>query len=220
MIKSSFTMKNRATILLFILLSTFGCVKAQTQFGIKAGVNYVNNVAVNAPDGINDDTKYRPGYHAGIFGRLEYSNKLSLRSELLFSNKGYKFDGEANAQPSGDGSMHLNYINLPLLVGYEIVDKLTFMLGPELGYLLSAKSKFESETIDVKNIWDNDFDFGLSAGANYSISEKFAVEIRYSHGLSSVIKDITITDESGLPTGETVKFLNRTFQLSAAYQLR
>lgn len=212
-------MKNKAILLALIFLTTLECVKAQTQLGIKAGVNYVNNVIVNSPDDSNQDNQYRLGYHAGVFGRIMLTNKLFLRPELLFSNKGYKSDGQPDAQPSGEARLHLNYINLPLLVGYEIVDNLTFSLGPELGYLVSAKSKFATETIDVKNAWDNDFDFGLSTGVNYSISEKLAIEIRYTHGLSSVIDNVMITDENGEPTDHNMKFQNRAFQLSVSYRL-
>jgi len=44
-------------------------------------------------------------------------------------------------------------------------------------------------------------------------------EIRYTHGLSSVIKSIYFTDD-GSPDGESnIKFQNRTFQLSVSYQL-
>lgn len=219
-IKPSITMKYRIILIAFILLSNSELVKAQMHLGFKGGVNYVNNVIVNSPNGNNGDNQYRLGYHVGLFGEIEVKNNLSLRPEILFSNKGFKFDGQANAQPSGGGNLHLNYINLPFLVGFEIIDDLTLTFGPEVGYLISAKSKLESETIDVKSIWDNDFDFGLLAGVNYSINEKLEIEIRYIHGLSSVTGNIEITDGNGLPIDNNVKFQNRAFQLSASYKLK
>ena len=206
-------------ILLFLLLIS-ETVKGQIHLGLKGGLNYVNNEVLNAPGGSDRDNQYRFGYHAGIFAQIQCLDKLSLRPELLFSNKGYKFEGSGNAQPAGGGSLHLNYINLPILIGYEIVDKLTFSVGPELGYLLSAKSKFDSEIIDVKSIWDNEFDFGLSTGVSYSLDEKVIIGIRYTHGLSSVLGNIVSRDANGVPLSSNVKYQNRAFQLSIAYQFK
>ncbi len=215
-------MKNRATILLLILVSSFEYTQAQTQFGIKAGVNYVNNVVDNTPDGSNSDNKYRLGYHAGLFGQIKLSDNFAIRPELLFSNKGYSSEGIQGAQPSGDGSIHLNYINFPVLVSYKVIDKLSFLAGPEFGYLLSAKSKFDSETIDVKENFDNNFDFGLSAGLSYSLSDNLMLEMRYTHGFTSVISAPQLTDEFGNPisSDNNPKFQNRTFQFSASYRLK
>ncbi|WP_109852515.1 porin family protein [Aquimarina sp. AU58] len=216
--------KTRALLLFIIISGTFIRTQAQTEVGLKAGVNYVNNVLVNDKIGINgSDNEYRFGYHAGIFVRIKFTDKFLLNTELLFSNKGYKFEGlrNANAQPSGSGNLHLNYLNLPILFGYNIFDKLIFELGPELGYLLSAKSKFGTETIDVKNIWDNDLDFGLSAGLAYSVMENWMIGIRYTHGISSVLKDVVLrNDENGTPRDGNLKFQNRTFQLSLFYKLK
>jgi opacity protein-like surface antigen len=213
-------MKIKSIALLIVLIVIAEKGQAQVQFGLKAGINYVNNVFVNNPSGNEGDNQYRFGYHAGVFGKVGFSNKFSLRPELLFSNKGHKFAGQAGSQPAGDGSIHLNYINLPLLAGYEIFDGLIIMLGPEIGYLLSAKSKFESETIDVKNNFDNNFDFGLATGFSYSLNEKIILDVRYTHGFSSVFAETLLTDENGVPINNSVvKFQNRTLQLSACYRL-
>ncbi len=120
-------MIKRSTVLLFILVSSFEYIQAQTQFGVKAGINYVNNIAINTPDGSNGDNKYRFGYHAGFFGQIDLSDKFAVRPELLFSNKGYSFEG---VQPSGDGSLHLNYIISPLMAHYKVIDQLSFLAGP------------------------------------------------------------------------------------------
>lgn len=196
--------------------------RAQTKFGFKAGINYVNNVYVNTPNGSNGENKYRLGYHAGVFGNIGISNKVFLRPELLFSNKGHKFDGSATFQPAGDGAVHLNYFNLPLLVEYHLFDRLYLLAGPEFGYLVSAKSKFDSETIDIKNSFDNDFDFGLATGLSFALNEKFTIDARYTHGLSSIVEPIQLTDNMGNPitNKDEVKLQNRAFQLSVSYLIK
>ena len=211
-------MKNK--VLLFSLFFVFVSARSQVQYGMKAGVNYVNNIMVNLPYKGGNNNKFRLGYHIGGLGQIKLKQKLILCPEILFSNKGYKFEGLPNTQPSGGGGVHLNYINLPLLLGYKVIDDWTIVLGPELGYLVSAKSKFKSETIDVKYIWDNNFDFGLLIGSNYALSNKFTIEIRYIHGLSSVISGILLMDENGELTNNKLKYQNRTFQVSVSYRLK
>lgn len=211
------------TIVLFLLLIIFGNtqkVNAQIQYGLKGGLNYVNNEIINTPYEINDNSKYRLAYHVGAFAKIELSKKISFKPELLFSSKGYEISAIENVQPSGDGNLHLNYINLPLLIGYEFFDKMAINVGPELGYLLSAKAKYDSKTIDLEEAWDNKFDFGISTGINYHLDENIALEIRYTHGLSSVIKDIMYVNEDGEYLDSDEKFQNRTFQFSVSYRLK
>ena len=219
-IKAKHNLMKKAILLISILYFISESLKAQIQIGAKSGVNYVNTVLNNTPNGIDSGTKYRLGYHIGIYNKIPIYNKLSFRPELLFSSKGYSFERLPNSPLTEDGSMHLNYINLPLLLDYKVVDKIALTLGPELGYLLTAKSKRESGTFDTKNLWDNFFDFGLSTGINYLIYDKLGIEFRYTHGFSSVMGIIYFTDQNGATLKEKSKFQNRAFQLSAYYQIR
>ncbi|MDB4297351.1 PorT family protein [Flavobacteriaceae bacterium] len=206
----------KKNILLKILLITgIGICNSQIKYGIKAGINYTNNVVVNIK---SEDNKYLTSFNSGLFAKKTLNEFLGINTELLFSRKGYKIDSDENANPSSEGNLHLDYINLPLLLEYKPNEKFGIEVGTELGYLLSAKSKFESQTIDVSNFWDNKFDFGLAIGANYSLSEKFFLNFRYIHGLTSVIKDVQVqTDPFSEPVDSNIKFQNRTFQLSLGY---
>jgi hypothetical protein len=210
-------MKNFALIFSILILGLCIKGKAQTQIGLKTGFNYVNNIIRNtsvATQGL--EHKPRLSYHIGVFTRIGFTEKISLNIDLLFSSKGFGFKGTAGALPPGGGSLHLNYLNLPILFGYNINEKLTIEFGPEFGYLLSAKSKFESKTIDVKWIWDNELDLGISSGLTYSLTEKLKIGIRYTHGLYSVIKDMVIKDING-NLSDTPNAQNRTFQLSILF---
>ena len=210
-------MKILATILLVSLLTINQSLKAQAQFGVKAGLNYVNNETKDVPAGVGMPSDYRFGYHAGLYSSIGLTNKFSLRPELLFSNKGTDFGGKDNQV------LHLNYINLPVLASYHICKSFTIMAGPELGYLLSAKVKSDSETRDVRSFHKNEFDLGLSLGLGYAFAEKLMVEVRYTRGFSSTIGDVDValTDENGAPIGTaSPESQNRTLQLSVAYRLK
>lgn len=180
----------------------------------------MNNVITQNDLDYSDDGMYRLGYHAGVFSIINLTDKIVLNPELLFSNKGYKFEGINGGDLSGGGNVHLNYINLPVLAGYQINDRITVLAGTELGYLVSARSKFTvGATRDVSGIWSNNFDIGTVVGAKYSIVEKVSVGLRYTHGFLSVIERVPLTDVQGNPVENNARYQNRTLQLSAEYAL-
>ena len=209
-------MKAKVIILLVSLFSLAGSVHAQTQFGLRGGLNYTTVEPVGDPVGSLYNAKYKPTFHIGVFGKIGLSDKLSLNPDLLYTDKGFWSEGMENATPAGDATLHLRYINLPVLLGYKVGDKLTFKLGPELGYLLSARSTFDSETINVEYLWENKLDFGLAAGIDYALSDKVSLELRYTRGFSSVIGDFI---DIGRPEPSGTSFQNRSLQLSLAYRL-
>jgi opacity protein-like surface antigen len=203
---------------LIIILIPFSQVMSQHNLGIKAGLNYVNNVVVpNDNSSLIKDNEYRIAYHLGFYSKFNFNKKIYLNTELMFSNKGCKFKKDNS---SSGGNLHLNYLNVPILFGVKMIDKLAILAGPEVGYLISAKSKVDSQTIDVSEIWDNKIDFALAGGANYFLSESIGLDIRYTHGLSSVIKDAQIRDEFNNPIGNNLKLQNRAIQISITYKLK
>ncbi len=199
--------------------------QSKTQIGIRAGVNYVNNVLLPNDSDLPQANAYRIGYHIGIHTKIQLSDKLYLSPELLFNNKGYKPNRDVNTFSSENIRTNLNYLTIPILVEYRPIQNLALQVGPEFGYLISAKTKFESETVDLFDIWkslDIDpkrFEFGVCLGSEYLLTKELSIGIRYFHGLSSVIDyNIMLVNSQGNPiSGEEPKSLNRTFQLSIAY---
>ena len=208
---------SRQTFAVIIALLLIQQAYSQVHTGIKGGLNCVNNKIVQNDLGFLDDGMYRLGYHIGVFSTISLSDKLMANPELLFSSKGYKFP-EANSLSGG--SIHLNYINAPVLIGYQLCKKISLLAGPELGFLVSAKSRIDGETIDVRNIWNEKLDFGLVLGVRYSLIEKLNVGIRYIHGLASVIQVEDLRYPDGSVAANDTEFQNRTFQFSVEYAFK
>lgn len=202
-------------ILACLITLSFEPILAQYNYGIKGGLNLTNNV-VNQQSTIND-SKYKPGIHFGFFASADVTEKIDLQAELLYSGKGYRFVETAFSE---SGNLNLNYITFPILVGYKATDLLRLNIGPELGYLISANSKFGPDRIDVSDKWDNKLDIGLAAGLDYTLSEKIFAGVRYTHGFSSVVANAYVSDNNGNSTGERAKFQNRSLQLSFGYLLK
>ncbi|WP_203258654.1 outer membrane beta-barrel protein [Hyunsoonleella ulvae] len=68
----------------------------------------------------------------------------------------------------------LNQINVPLLIKYNVAEKVNAYAGPSLGYLLDAPNGLKS------------VNFGANIGASYDLTDKFFLNVRYDLGLSDL----------------------------------
>ena len=172
---------------------------SQVLYGIKGGLHLSDVVITNYinPDA-ESDFDLKPGIHAGLTGSAEIGEKVRLSCELLYANKGVRAIRNIN----------LHYISLIIIPGYEVTHRFLLEGGFELGYLVTARSKYG----DVSSTWNNKLDLGLIAGVRLVLSGPVSAGLRYNAGLSSVIN---VREDPGSNTpGESVKYQNRSLQLS------
>ncbi|MFZ6009550.1 MAG: porin family protein [Bacteroidota bacterium] len=182
-----------------IVLCAAAAVPAQVTIGVKAGPNAADVVMTGVIDkDAEADLNVKLSYHGGVYINLALTEQLFLQGEVLYSNKG------VNAITN----INLHYINIPILLQYTLTKKLFVEVGPELGYLFSARSRYG----DVSNVWNNKLDIGLDAGLLLTAFPKVAVGLRFNGGFSSV-------QENAQAMGSNIKFQNRVLQLSLAYNL-
>lgn len=220
-----------ALIAFLIIAPNYVNAQSKIQLGVRAGFNYVNNVLIKDNwDRLDDQREYRLGYHFGLSSRFILTKKISTSFELNYSNQGYHIDGYDNTKPPDPQKFHYNYLTIPAFVEYRPFSKLTIQAGPQIGFLLSAKNKTKTETIDLIEIWKtfgmdssfiNRFDFGLGFGTELIVSEKVLVGLRYFHGISSTFDhDIDLVDDQGNSVkSPNFKEQNRNLQLSFVYLL-
>lgn len=173
----------RKVILTVLAVMAFGFTNAQkTRFGVKGGLNISTVVG-----GDVEDTKSLVGFHVGGFAEIHVVQRFFIQPELLFSTQGTKVDG-----PLGDDELKLNYISIPVLAKYYIIDnKFSVEAGPQFGVLASAKANGD----DVKD-FIRSTDFGFNIGAGYNITDNFSVGLRYTIGLSPISdQDIDDADD-------------------------
>jgi hypothetical protein len=180
----------------FVLLVFVG-VKAQ-EFGVKVGLNYSN---WHTSRDISDLTDPLLRFNAGVFADFELSDRIVLHPELLYSAKGITIllGGE-------DSRYQQNYLDIPILLSYRINDELSFNIGPEVGFLLSAKATNGTDTIDIKEVFES-LEYGLDFGFSYRIPMGLVFDARYNLGLSNIFKEEGSDDD----------IYNRAFQFSVAY---
>lgn len=166
--------------------------KGHVSIGIKGGVNLYNIHNDN-------DTKYdsKVGYNFGLLGHIHLNKSFAIQPELVYSVQGAKY-----MVNNATTNYNLNYINVPVLIQYMFDNGLRLQAGPQLGLLISAKSKTSSTTIDNKeNV--KPIDLALSIGAGYIFPPTgLGIDLRYNHGLSNIndIGAVTSTNR-GLQLG-------------------
>ena len=75
-------------ILLFLFLCIGESLYAQFSIGPKLGLNLFKVSAETS--NMNDLFKYKYGGAVGFFAKYKISNRVSMQSELLYSQQGYK----------------------------------------------------------------------------------------------------------------------------------
>lgn len=200
-------MKNVYLLILASLISTF-CF-SQIEFGVKGGLNLATVRYINT-----ENSKARLGWNTGIMVQVPLNQDLFVQPELLYSSKGFGY----NAIGFGNkGSVRLNYIAVPILVGFRPFNKTSFLVGPEFGFLRKAVSRSQDITTDISNSFRN-FDLGIDLGVEYNINNSFGLDFRYNYGFKNLV-NVVFTDQNGNITGQGKNGANRVFQVGIHYWL-
>lgn len=164
-------MKKLSLALFLILLMQ--CTYAQFQIGIKGGLNFSNLVTDAGSFGknINESRDTKTGFALGVYTR--FGKKLFLQPEVLFSTKG----GKVNVVPTLGGnpislSIKTNNLDVPLLVGYKLFNRIRIMAGPVYSFKLNEDEKFASELKRITGNVDEAFGnstIGYQAGIGFKL---------------------------------------------------
>ena len=231
----------KKSILLAIALGAFSFTNAQVKFGVKAGVNLANiNESYSGFAGEFDgDYKMKIGAHLGGFVEIKLAEKFALQPELLFSMQGAKyeeadFNDGAGVSSSYESTINLNYINVPVMVKFYPIPKLFIEAGPQVGFLISAKTKFEesgtdfdedgnpysyneSKSIDSKDYFKS-IDFGMNIGVGYEFTEMIFANLRYNIGLSDISEAPDNVDFDFGLLGDVFKTRNNVLSASVGFK--
>ena len=198
-----------SAVLLFFSISAF----SQIDFGVKAGYNSsvgldklssVTSGNYNV-DSIRADVKNN--FQIGAFGRLNFG-KLYFQPELLYTmgKKEYTvtLEDTQNGPASYDKVVNISNIEVPLLVGYKVIDLIKMVnvrvfAGPKLTFNAGSSLKFENLdniTIDKLEKDVKNAQLGLEAGLGVDVL-KFTLDARFNvikDMYQTKIQDVTVDD--------------------------
>lgn len=188
-------------ILAAFVLGTCSVAFAQQQlkFGPKAGVNFANVSGF-------DNSEMKTGFHVGAVAEIKFNEKFSIQPEVVYSAQGTK-----TVINNIQGNVNIDYINVPILAKYYIVDGFSVEAGPQVGFLVKAEGKGDVNGVSVSSdIKDNlkSTDFGLGVGLAYDLPVGLFVNARYNLGLSDI--------RANTSSGDAIK--NNVIQVGIGYK--
>ncbi|WP_225986524.1 porin family protein [Rufibacter sp. LB8] len=180
--------------------------QAQSTFGLKGGLNYSN-----LSGDLKEESRFnnKIGFNAGIyFNAPIVPGFFSIQPEVLYSNKGYKYDdkvtntiqtpiGTAGDEYRYEGTANFNYIDVPVLAKIQ-AGGLFFEAGPQVSYLVGVNDKTKTyrngELVD-RNISEkskegySDFEVGYAAGIGYATKGGISLGLRYNGAFTDLAED-------------------------------
>ncbi len=161
-------MKKLIFAVAFAFLGTFAFAQNSSGWGLKGGFNFNSNGdIVQSAQNISADSKV--GFHLGAFGKLKFSG-LYVRPELVYTKTKSEYSGS---------DFDMSKIDVPLLVGVDILGPVSIFGGPAFQYILNT----DLDNVTLGDV-ENDFTVGLNFGVALSLNENIGVDLRYERGLS------------------------------------
>jgi Outer membrane protein beta-barrel domain len=187
---------------ILLLICTFfitALAGAQIQFGAKAGLN-LSNLSVS-PSSSLISYNNKAHFNAGLLVLAPVSGNFKLQGELLYSGQ-----GTDSKIAIASTNYKLQYLNVPVLLKYADQSGFFAEIGPQLGFLLSAKAVTGNLSTDAKSLFKST-DFSGVLGIGYLSQLKVGIDARYNLGLSKI--------GDGSFSNTTIK--NKVFQVSLFY---
>ncbi|HLO79513.1 MAG TPA: OmpA family protein [Chitinophagaceae bacterium] len=201
-----------SSVLLFITTAIFAQNGvSKSYFGLKAGVNVSTNNY--DPDVNGFDISSKTGFAGGIYYNIGLGRLFSIQPELLYSSMGSKF--ATKTIPNTSGSLNLNYLSVPVLFKLTPVWRLGIFAGPQMDFLMGAKTKIDGQSDEDIKDQIKGTDFGGTVGAEFWLTRNIGVYGRYMTGFNSINEDnygIPNTDvkNNAWQFGLTVGFRHKT----------
>ncbi len=181
---------NKKTVIKKLFLTAAVAVSSLTfaqQFGAKAGMN----VSTISDEGF-DDTKSKVGYYAGVFMNVPVSESFSIQPEVLYNNLGSKVSSTVLGT-TYSSTLNLDYVAVPVMFQYKATPQFYLEAGPEFGFLVNAKQKFDNGSSSIVTELDkedfNSFNMGVGLGLGFDISKNVGLNARYVAGFSDITKE-------------------------------
>lgn len=160
--------------------------QAQVKGGLRAGVNYADLGELHPQEGM--------GFHVGTYLKFSLAGLIELEPGIQYSQR--KF----NVHPDFPSSrLHLNYVDVPLLVRVGILPFVDIFAGPQASVILGKRYKGDGQFDRMEDFPKQEL--GAMAGIGINLPLGFNIQGSYDFGLSNPVHN-----------GHEIK--NRVFKIS------
>lgn len=183
-------MKKLAFTLLAISLFQVAWAQSPLTLGPKIGSNYSTLVLSDDQKKVHAD--YFLGMAGGLFVRLDMG-KLYLQPELYLNGKGSDFTIDNSPVNSNTalvfGKVRLTALDMPVLLGYKLIDarffNLRMMGGPVVSWILK-ENRNDLKVLEPESYEPyNGRNIGFQAGLGLDIAN-LTIDARYEAGLNKI----------------------------------
>jgi hypothetical protein len=201
-------------LLTFQLGTSFAQMKAdfgQFSLGVKAGANVSNVWDAQGEDFVAES---KLGAVGGVFFAVPIGEYLGVQPEILFSQKGFK--GEGNLFGFAyTFTRTTSYLDVPILLQFKPIEGFSLLAGPQFSYLLKEKNVYtfgsnsaEQEAAFANEDLRNNI-LGFIVGAELSVS---SIVISARAGW-----DFQTNNKNSVST--TPRYKNQLLQLTVGYNI-
>jgi len=201
-------------LLLFIAVALFALTSVQSQefrLGAKAGLN-VATLGGDSYYGGLGSLGSRTSFHIGGLVEIPLMGKFSLQPELLYSSEGSDWSFGTLGEDT-----KLDFVRVPVLVKFYVIEGLSAEAGPVFGVLVNAEGTYYDNNGDLVNGDAKDyyrsFDAQFGIGASYRLNMGVFFSLRYNKGLLNVNEEYRVLGT----TYNSGKNQSNVFQVSAGY---
>lgn len=192
-------------------LFTTGAIAQDVTFGpmVGAGANIITVNVDPEPEGFEAENTSGFGFFVGGFANIGLTDDISIRPELHYAMRMASdnessttevpdgFGGTVTTTTENDITSRDSFLEIPILLGYQVADGFDLHVGPSLGLLLGTKTTGESVTTvggesttveidDDSTEGRNGFEFGLALGANYMLPSGLGFGVRYTRAFTDI----------------------------------
>ncbi|MBO0359840.1 PorT family protein [Hymenobacter sp. BT186] len=191
-------------VLLLLLTILAGTAHAQrnVSLGLKAG-GTLSDLTGKQASGYESAF----GFQAGGFLNVGLSRLFAFQPEVIYSRKGAKLATSPTVHA------RLDYVDVPLVFHIN-VDGLFFEAGPQVGFLVAAHDKVDTQQFDTKARY-NTVDAGYIFGLGYQRKAGLGVGLRYNGGITNIEKSVlvgTTKVQNNIRNGAFQLYLTYSFQ--------
>lgn len=219
--------KNLLRITILILMVTgIALGRDLTGYGVKVGLNMAKVIDAEVA------AKTNPGLALGGFAIIDLDLPLFIHPEVMFSQKGYKWElvGDFDEYTSELKYTHrTNYIDINILVVYPVNDRVFAFVGPYISPFLSGKAKTEvnysakGEISPVMQAWFDEMEEENSGEEDIESDDANGMDMGFVIGFGYDFGTINLEARYGIGLRRTKKIegpshLNSVIQIIAGYR--
>lgn len=128
------------------------------------------------------------GVMGGGYIALQLSDKFSLQLEMEYIQKGSRHNADPDIPTDITYKLNLDYLELPLLLRYRVMNQMELEAGLAYAALISHKESQDGQSMANYRPGFNSVNLSFVGGISYTYKEKYRFNLRTDNSLETIRK--------------------------------